>query len=42
VDELTDDDLFLLDLKSRVPDIDNETAAAALDSAKQNEDLFGK
>lgn len=42
VDELSDDDLFLLDLKSRVPDIDDETAAAALDSAKQNEDLFSK
>lgn len=42
VDELTDDDLFLLDLKSRVPDVDDETAAAALDSAKQNESLFSK
>lgn len=42
VDELSDDDLYLLDLKSRVPDIDDETAAAALDSAKQNESLFSK
>lgn len=42
VDDLTDDDLFLLDLKSRVPDVDDETAAAALDSAKQNESLFSK
>lgn len=42
VDELSDDDLFLLDLKSRVPDVDDETAAAALDSAKQNESLFSK
>lgn len=42
VDELSDDDLFLLDLKSRVPDIDDETAAAALDSAKQNENLFSR
>ena len=42
VDDLTDDDLFLLDLKSRVPDVDDETAAAALDSAKQNESLFYK
>lgn len=42
VDELSDDDLYLLDLKSRVPDVDDETAAAALDSAKQNESLFSK
>lgn len=42
VDDLSDDDLFLLDLKSRVPDINEEDAATALDQAKQNESLFVK
>lgn len=42
VDDLSDDDIFLLDLKSRVPDIEDDDAIQALDSAKQNESLFTK
>ena len=40
VDNLTDDDLFILDLKKRIPDITQEQLDTALTSAKENEDLY--
>ena len=42
VDDLSDDEIYLLDLESRVGELPDETAAQALASAKQNEELFNK
>ena len=42
VDELTDDDLFVLDLQARVEGITEEQLAKSLENAKQDEDLFKK
>ena len=42
IDDLSDDELFLLDLESRVGDLTDEMAAQALNNAKQNEELFQK
>ena len=42
IDDLSDDELFLLDLESRVGELSEDTAAQALASAKQNEELFAK
>ena len=42
IDDLSDDELFLLDLESRVGELTDEVAAQALSNAKQNEDLFKK
>lgn len=42
VDELNDDDLFVLDLQARVDGITEEQLAKALESAKQDEALFQK
>lgn len=42
VDDLDDDQLFVLDLETRVGDLPDEVAAQALATAKQNEDLFKK
>lgn len=42
IDDLSDDELFLLDLESRVGELTDEVAAQALSNAKQNEDLFNK
>ena len=42
VDDLTDDEIFLLDLESRVGEITDDEAAQALAVSKQNEDLFKK
>ena len=42
IDDLSDDELFLLDLESRVGELTDEAAAQALSVAKQNEDLFKK
>ena len=42
VDDLSDDELFLLDLESRTGELTEEDAAQALVSAKQNEQLFNK
>ena len=42
VDDLSDDEIFILDLESRVGEISDEEAANALNVAKQNEDLFKK
>lgn len=42
VDDYTDDDLYLTDLRRRYPDFTDEELLAELDSAKENEDLFRK
>ena len=42
IDDLSDDELFLLDLESRVGELTDEVASQALANAKQNEDLFIK
>ena len=42
IDELSDDEVYLLDLESRVGELTDEEAAQALSSAKQNEDFFKK
>lgn len=42
VDELDDDDLFVLDLQARVEGITEEQLAKALENAKQDEALFKK
>lgn len=42
VDSLTDDELFLADLRSKVPDITDDEATQALEIEKTNEDLFNK
>ena len=42
IDDLSDDELFLLDLESRVGELTDELAAQALANAKQNEELFQK
>lgn len=42
VDDLSDEDLFVLDLQARVEDITEDQLQKALESAKQDEDLFKK
>ena len=42
VDELSDDDLYVLDLQARVEGITEEQLAKSLEAAKQDEDLFKK
>lgn len=42
VDDLTDDDLFIIDLKNRIPDITQEQLDSALEQAKSNEELYQK
>lgn len=42
VDDLSDDELYLLDLESRVGELDDNSAASALNLAKQNEELYKK
>ena len=42
VDDLEDDDLYILDLESKVGELSDEDAAQALAVAKQNETLFKK
>lgn len=42
IDDLSDDELFLLDLESRVGELSDDVAAEALTNAKQNEELFKK
>ena len=42
VDELDDDDLFVLDLQARVEGVTEEQLAKALENAKQDETLFKK
>ena len=42
IDDLSDDELFLLDLESRVGELTEDMAVQALTNAKQNEELFNK
>ena len=42
IDDLSDDELFLLDLESRVGELSEDDAAQALANSKVNEDLFKK
>ena len=42
IDDLSDDELFLLDLESRVGELSEDLAVQALTNAKQNEELFKK
>ena len=41
-DDLTDDELFILDLQYRSPEMSEEEAFQVLDQAKQNDTLFNK
>lgn len=42
IDDYTDDDLYLIDLKSRFPKFTDEELMSQLQAAKSNEDLFKK
>lgn len=42
IDDYSDEELFIADLKSKIPDLTEEDAAAALETEKQNQDLFDK
>lgn len=42
IDDYTDDDLFIIDLKNRYSNLTDEEILAELEAAKQNEDLFKK
>lgn len=42
IDDLTDDELFILDLQTRIEDITEDEALAALEKAKTDESLFAK
>ena len=42
IDDLTDDELFILDLQDRVPDISDEDVTEALTKAKENTALYQK
>jgi hypothetical protein len=42
IDDLTDDELFILDLQTRIEDITEDEALAALEKAKTDESLFTK
>jgi hypothetical protein len=42
IDELSDDEVYLLDLESRVGELTDEEAAQALNTVKQNEEFFKK
>ena len=42
IDDLNDDELFILDLQTRIEDITEEEAMQALEKAKSNETLFAK
>lgn len=42
IDDFSDDDLYLIDLKNRYPDFTDEELMDKLESAKSNEELFKK
>lgn len=42
IDEISDDELFILDLKSKIPDLSDTEAQVELERAKGNTDLFTK
>lgn len=42
IDDLSDDEVYLLDLESRIGELTDEQAAELLNNAKQNEELYQK
>lgn len=42
VDDIPDDELYLIDIKARIPDISDQDAIDELNSAKANEDIYNK
>lgn len=42
IDDLSDEELFLVDLKSKIPDLTEDEAMEELDRSQQNQDLFNK
>ena len=42
IDDLSDEELFLVDLKSKIPDLTEDEAMDELDRSQQNPDLFSK
>lgn len=42
VDSIPDDELYIIDLKAKIPELTDEDAAAELELAKQNESLYQK
>lgn len=42
IDDLSDEELFLVDLKSKIPDLTEDEAMDELDRSQQNPDLFNK
>lgn len=42
VDSILDDELYIIDLKAKIPELTDEDAASELDLAKQNEALYQK
>lgn len=42
VDSIPDDELYVIDLKAKIPELTDEDAAAELELAKQNETLYQK
>lgn len=42
IDDLSDEELFLVDLKSKIPDLTEDEALEELDRSQQNQDLFNK
>lgn len=42
VDSIPDDELYIIDLKAKIPELTDEDAASELDLAKQNESLYQK
>ena len=42
VDDISDDELFVIDLKARIPELSDDEVLSELDNAKANEELFEK
>ena len=42
VDDISDDELFIIDLKARIPELSDDEVLSELDNAKTNEELFEK
>lgn len=42
VDDISDDELFIIDLKARIPELSDDEVLSELDNAKANEELFEK
>ena len=42
IDDISDDELFLIDLQASIPDISEEDALSELDTAKNNPDMYSR